>query len=186
MKNFFLLFVFLAASVNAPAFAAEPVGYVGLWHHMPVLGSMWSDRLLLEEGGTFIYAQSLMDGETRERFIGGTYSVSPDGELTLSREVTISWEGGESVPATGSIGTKTEIAGYRVSETRSEPPREIVTRVEKPVYDEEYPHPWSVVFSGGDFIDKGRWWKYETEEDLSDLREEYAAALRQAASGGGR
>jgi hypothetical protein len=144
---------------------------------------MWSDRLLLAPGGTFIYAQSLMDGETRERYIGGKYGITSDGKLTLSREVTLRWTGGKTVPATGSIGTKTEIVGARMTETRHEPPVITVMRVQHPIYDEEYPHPWSVVFSGGDFLWGGRWWKYETEEDARDLRGEYAAALRSARDG---
>ena len=177
MKNRFCASAVLFAVLLTTAETARAADVIGLWHGMPSLGSMWSSRLLLDADGTFIYAQSLMDGETRERFVSGTWSVDPDGVLTLSRAVRLSWPGGEVLTASGSIGTATEIVNARVTETRHRPAAEIVMRVEKPVYDEEYPHPWSVVFSGGAFLRGGRWWKYEMEEDARDLRGEYAAAL---------
>jgi hypothetical protein len=189
-----VLVLFLAAPAAGAAgsegrepgrdYAADLTGR--LWHASPVLGSSWSDRLLMEADGTFIYAASGMDGETRERFISGTWSINPDRALTLSRAVTLIWTGGKILLASGSIGTATEIANARVTETQHRPAAEIAIRVEKPVYDEEYPHPWSVVFSGGDFLRGGRWWKYEMEEDARDLRDDYAAARREAGNAAGR
>ena len=146
-----------------------------MWHESPVLGSGWSKRLGLYDDFTFIYAASGMDGETRERFITGEWSVSSDGLLTLSCREVLKWEGGKAAPAIGSTGTETEIIDAELVKVKYNPAKKIEIRVGDYVYDDddETPHPWKICLPdkgamwGGD----GWWWKYEGDYDLDELRE---------------
>ena len=86
----------------------DPQAYAGLWHASPVVGSGFSERLALNEDSTFLWAAGQMDGLERVRFRSGTWAADK-GSLWLTVEEEVRWEGGREVPASGSMGTKTEI-----------------------------------------------------------------------------
>ena len=67
--------------------------YSGLWQASPVVGSGYSERLALNADGTFFWAESQMNGLSRERFSSGTWSVT-NGVLTLAVAERLVWEGG--------------------------------------------------------------------------------------------
>ena len=154
----------------------------GMWHASPALGSGWSQRLGLLDDSTFIYAANEMDGETRDRFITGGWSVSPDGLLTLSCREVLRWDGGEVVPATASTATETEIINACLVKFEYYPDLEIEIRVGDYVFDDETLPRWKICLPdegaiwGGD----GWWWKYEGDWDLNDLRGSYASAVNEA------
>jgi len=161
-------------------FRSELTG--GMWHAGPALGSGWANRLALLDDSTFIYAASEMDGATRERFITGEWSVSPDGLLTLLRRETLKWEGGEVVPATGSTGTKTEIINAALVKVKHDPAKKIVISVGKYVYDGSMPRPWKISLpdAGAIWGGDGWWWKYEGDGDLNELKASYERARAEA------
>ena len=68
-------------------------GYLGLWQDSPVVGSGYSERLMLYADGTFHMATSQMDGLTRERFRSGTWSIE-DGMLKFTVTDRLLWAGG--------------------------------------------------------------------------------------------
>ena|GEM_PF-7081467 len=153
----------------------------GMWHASPVLGSGWSQRLCFLEDSTFIYAANEMDGETRERFITGEWSVNSDGLLTLVCREVLRWEGGEVVPATASTATATEIINASMVKIEYEPAKTIEIQIGDYIYDDSTPRPWKIhlpdegAIWGGD----GWWWKYEGEWDLNNLRESYSKTREQ-------
>ena len=163
-------------------FRSELTG--GMWHASPSVGSGWSHRLGLLEDSTFIYAASEMDGETRERFVTGEWSVSSDGLLTLFCREALRWEGGEVVPATASTATETEIINAVMVKVEYDPAKKIEIRVGDYVYDDSTPRPWKICLPdegaiwGGD----GWWWKYVGDWDLNDLRDSYERASSEAAN----
>jgi len=161
---------------KARDFRSELIG--GMWHASYVLGSGWSSRLCFLDDSTFIYAANEMDGETRERFITGGWSVNADGLLTLSCSEVLRWDGGEVVPATASTATATEIINAELVKFEYYPVLEIEIRVGDYVYDDSTPHPWKICLPDGGAIwgGEGWWWKYEGEWDLNDLRESYERA----------
>ena len=164
-------------------FRSELIG--AIWHASPVLGSGWSQRLVLLDDAKFIYAANEMDGETRERFITGDWSVNPNGILTLFCREALKWEGGEIVPATASTATATEIINASLVKIEYDPVKAIEIRVGDYVYDDSTPRPWKIclpdegAICGGD----GWWWKYEGDWDLNDLRDSYRNALEQTLAG---
>ena len=87
--------------------------YIGLWHASSVLGSGFSERLALNDDYTFLWAASEMDGLERARFRSGTWTVNK-GNLWLTVEEEVRWEGGQEVPALGSMATETEIVDAEV------------------------------------------------------------------------
>ena len=192
-----LAFMPLPASVSAADLDTAPGGsertnigrdyraeLIGLWHASPVLGSGWASRFVLQDDGTFIYAASEMDGETRERFITGTWGVSPDGMLTLDYREILKWEGGEAIPATGSTGTDTEIIGADLVKAVPNPAVKVQTPVGNYIYDKNDPHPWSICFESMGTIWDGWWWKYESERshDTQTLIDDYkSVALKVSA-----
>jgi hypothetical protein len=164
-------------------FRSELTG--GMWHASPVLGSGWSKRLGFLNDSTFIYTASEMDGETRERFITGEWSVSSDGLLTLVCRETLKWESGEVVPATGSTGTEKEIINAVLVRVKYDPVK-IEIRLGDYVYDESTPHPWKIRLpdSGAIWGGDGWWWKYEGDWDLDNLRDSYESADSKAVNQG--
>ena len=170
------MFMLLSArGAEGRDFRSELVG--GMWHASPMLGSGWSQRLSFLDS-TFIYAASEMDGETRERFISGEWSVSSDGLLTLSCHVALKWEGGEVVSAAGSMGTEKEIINAVLVKVKYDPAKKIEIRVGDYVYDDSTPRPWKICLpdSGAIWGGSGWWWKYEGDWDLDELRESYENA----------
>ena len=94
---------------------------VGLWHNSPVVGSGFSERLLLEKEYSFVWFASQMDGMQRVRARSGYWKVT-GGKLELYATEEIRWEGGRVVPAFASWGTDEVIEDARlVSETLLEP-----------------------------------------------------------------
>ena len=157
-------------------FSSELLG--GMWHASPMLGSGWSLRLSFLDDSTFIYAASEMDGETRERFIKGEWSVSPEGLLTLFCREALMWEGGEVVPAMGSMGTETEIMNAEMVKVKYDPVKEVEIHVGDYVYDDSTPRPWKIYLQDGGAIwgGSGWWWKYEGDLDLEDFLSDYKSA----------
>ena len=186
MKKFVTALVLAGSIFAGGAFAAgrdfrsELLG--GMWHASPVLGSGWSERLGLLDDSTFIYAASEMDGETRERFITGEWSVSSDGLLTLHCREALKWEGGEVVPAMASTGTETEIINATLVKVKTDEVIEI--RVGEYVYDDSTPRPWKICLPDGGAIwgGDGWWWKYEGDWDLEELRNDYKLADTETAN----
>jgi hypothetical protein len=166
----------IAADNTVRDFRSELTG--GMWHASPVLGSGWANRLGLLDDSTFVYAASEMDGETRERFIAGDWSVSSDGVLMLLCRETLKWECGEIVPATGSIGTKMEIINARMVKIMHDPSARIEIQVGDYVFGDSTPRPWKICLPdageiwGGD----GWWWKYVGEYDINELIDSYKNA----------
>ena len=153
-----------------------------------MLGSGWSNRLAIFDDGTFIFATSQMDGETRERFIKGDWSVNSDGFLTLVCRTALRWQNGKVVPATGSIGTETEIINADVMKITYDPPEKVIILVGNYIYSEGNPHPWSIFFSdqGSQWDTRWSdwWWKYETEPsyDTFTLIQDYESMEATSAS----
>ena len=92
---------------------ADAQAYAGLWHASPVLGSGFSVRLALNDDFTFLWAASEMDGLERVRFRSGAWTVD-NGNLWLTVEDEVRWEGGREVSALGSMATETEIVDAEV------------------------------------------------------------------------
>ena len=132
---------------------------VGMWHASRVLGSGWSSRLALLEGYTFIYAANQMDeGAARDRFITGAWGVSSDGILTLYCYEALRMEGGKYV------------------KVKHDPVEKIEVIVGNYVYSISEPHPWSISIESFDSILYGWWYRYEAQQDLDDLLNDYAIA----------
>jgi hypothetical protein len=165
---------------NKRDYHSELVG--GIWHASPVLGSGWSNRLAFLDDFTFIYAASEMDGVTRERFFEGDWTVSPDGLLKMHFRKAIALEGGEVVPATGSIGTAMEIVGAVMFKGVYDWENIVEIRIGDYVFDDSTPHPRKICLPadntlwGGD----GWWWKYDGKNDLEDLINAYTKADTEA------
>jgi len=145
------------------------------------LGSGWSQRLSFLDS-TFIYAASEMDGETRERFITGEWTVGSEGLLTLFCYEALKSEGGEVVSAMGSMGTETEIINAVLVKVKYDPVKKIEIRVGDYVYDDSTPRSWKICLPDGGAIwgGSGWWWKYEGDWDLDDLRDSYESANSEA------
>jgi hypothetical protein len=155
----------------------------GMWHASPVLGSGWSNRLAFLEEGVFVYAASTMDGESRERFIAGEWTVSEGGTLTLLIIEVLRWEGGRIAPPGPSMGTKTEIADAEIVREGYDPPRKAKVAVGEYVYDDSTPRPWKIRLPDGGAIwgGDGWWWKYEGDSAIGDLLHDYRHAAAEAA-----
>ena len=78
--------------------------FIGLWHGSPSVGSGFSERLLLDDDNTFIWAANQMDGLARVRVSCGTWSLDGD-KLILETIEEIRWVGGKPVPAIASWAT---------------------------------------------------------------------------------
>jgi hypothetical protein len=93
--------------------------FVAMWHASPVLGSGWNKRLMLAYDGSFVWAASQMDEETRIRYLWGTWGVS-GGSLTLETALMLRRDGGRLVDSNLTISGKAlegfELAPYAVSE----------------------------------------------------------------------
>lgn len=162
-------------------FRSELVG--GMWHSSPSLGSGWSQRLGFLDDSTFIYAASEMDGESRERFITGEWSLNAEGLLTLNCREALKWEGGEVVPAMGSTGTKTEIIKADLRKVKFDPVKKIEIHIGDYIYDDSTPRPWKISLPDGGAIwsGDGWWWKYEGDKDLENLDNDYKNTEEKAA-----
>ena len=191
IKKFFAALVLAGSFFTCEAFANAGISDVrdfrtelggGMWHASPMLGSGWSQRLGLLDDSTFIYAASEMDGETRERYISGEWSVSPEGQLTLFCRVALKWEGGEVVTSMGSTGTETEIINADMVKVVYEPVKRIEIRIGDYVYVDSTPRPWKICLPDGGAIwgGNGWWWKYEGVFDLEDLCDDYKNAKAKA------
>ncbi|MCL2164551.1 MAG: copper amine oxidase N-terminal domain-containing protein [Oscillospiraceae bacterium] len=155
-------------------YRSELVGY--LWHKSDVLGSGWSERFLLAPENQFIYAASQMDGETRTRYISGVWEIE-DGYLVLSFQKAIMWEGGETVPATGSIGTPMEIINANLVEKLYDPTEQHKILIGDFVYNADFPHPWSIYFETADQLFTGFWHRYDAQGDYDQLIEDWQELL---------
>ncbi|HOZ18307.1 MAG TPA: hypothetical protein PLF04_08245 [Candidatus Fermentibacter daniensis] len=86
-------------------------GRAGLWHAMPMVASGYAEIYALLEDGTFLWRESEMDGEARLRERSGNWSIEGDS-LVLLVTTDLVWEGGTLEPATGSVGTDSELTGF--------------------------------------------------------------------------
>lgn len=82
----------------------------GYWYAMPYLhnsgaSALYDTRYLFSADGTFIYGCDMADGLNRIRYTAGHWYVA-EGKLYLKICEQLVWEGGEEVPADGSIRTK--------------------------------------------------------------------------------
>jgi hypothetical protein len=89
-----------AVNASASGLSAEAAPYARVWHGSPVLGSGWSERFALYGDGSFIWGANEMDGETRLRYMAGTWDVK-EGQLLLTVALAVGWEGGEVVANNG-------------------------------------------------------------------------------------
>ena len=150
-------------------YRSELVGSV--WHRSDVLGSGWAERFLLMQDNSFIYAASEMDGETRTRFIRGTWSIS-DGYLVFNFQKARVLEGGQTIPATGSIGTVLEIINAKLVDKTYAPAEQHRILIGNYIYSADMPHPWSINFETSDPLFDGWWYKYEGQYDYDQLVED--------------
>ena len=151
-------------------YQSELVGQ--LWHRSDVLAAGWSDRFLLAPDKKFIYATNQMDGETRTRAISGTWEIEGD-YLVLNFRQAIVWEGGETIPATGSTATATEIVNATLAVKTITPAEQHRILIGNYIYSAGVPHPWSVNFETSDKLFEGWWHKYEGEYDYNQLIADY-------------
>lgn len=94
--------------------------FYGCWYAMPYLsadarsvsdagtgsgGVLYDARYLLDVDGTFLYGCDESDGLNRARYTAGNWYVE-GGKLYLEIWERLVWEGGEEVPASGSIRTE--------------------------------------------------------------------------------
>ena len=178
--------VFAAAisedNANKRDFRKELTG--GMWHASPELGHGWSERLGLYNDSTFIYAAAELNGETRDLFIKGEWSVSSEGLLTLTCREVLKLEGGKVVSSQGLIETDTEIIDAKLVKTKYDPLRSIEIRVGEYVQDDndETPHPWKIILSDGGAIWGGDrwWWKYKGADNLDELLDSYEFMYNEA------
>lgn len=98
----------------------DQAAFCGCWYAMPYLGAnarsisgvgtdsgnaLYDTRYLFDKDGTFIYGCDEADGLDRVRYAAGNWYVEED-KLYLEIWERLVWEGGEEVPASGSIRTK--------------------------------------------------------------------------------
>ena len=102
----------LMGAVLLPELPALPSdGVAGLWHAMPMVASGYAEIYALYENGMFVWRESEMDGESRLRERSGNWSLEGD-TLVLLVGTDLVREGGTLEPATGSVGTDSELTGF--------------------------------------------------------------------------
>jgi hypothetical protein len=151
-------------------YRSELVGY--LWHGSDMLGSGWSERFLLAPDSRFFYAASQMDGETRTRGVSGTWEID-EGYLVLYFRQAIVWEGGETVPATGSTGTAREIVDAKTVEKTYNPAEKHKILIGNYIYIADMPHPWSVCCETSGPLCDGWWYRDGAPGDYDQLMEDW-------------
>lgn len=107
-----MLKAFLITGAFFPELPGLPAGgAAGLWHAMPMVASGYAEIYALFEDGAFLWRESEMDGESRLRERWGNWRVEGD-TLILLVGTDLVWAGGTLEPATGSVGTDSELVGF--------------------------------------------------------------------------
>jgi hypothetical protein len=83
-----------AAGAGESHVASGAAPYVGLWHASPVLGSVWAERFMFGNNGSFVWAASQMDSEARIRYLFGAWEVQGES-LALDAALMLCADAGE-------------------------------------------------------------------------------------------
>ncbi len=147
---------FLAALCTSNSIGADLTGadLEGLWHAMPFVGSGYAEFYAFFVDGSFVWRENGMDGEARLRERRGSWCMEGDS-LVLLVSTDLVWEGGSLVPATGSVGTDSELIGFTPMYYDYFIPEEVRLQVGRPSLERAADNPdlpvdmWRM-FIGGD------------------------------------
>lgn len=113
----------------------EMAAMSGCWHVLPGVPAEYAERFIFNTNLTFSYYCNNLDGEKRELASYGTWTIEGK-DLILNIMVKKVLEGGELIPANGSVATEFDIEGGKVKYLYLENP-EVIKLTVGPIEHEE-------------------------------------------------